>query len=64
MKMQKKLNMKYAKSTKGTHVCIAPEVDGWDIIPSIYITRGALPSEAAKTLVSVVGAQFTIEYSE
>ena len=54
--MKKTIKMEWSKSTKGTHVYANNESD--TPVPTIYIKKNALPSEAPKKIT------LTIEYDE
>lgn len=51
------VKMQFSKSTKGTHVYTAID-GGEDVIPTIYIKRGALPKVAPQSIT------ITIEVNE
>jgi len=54
--MKKTIQMEWSKSTKGTHVYANNESD--TPVPTIYIKKSALPSEAPKKIT------LTIEFDE
>ena len=54
--MKKTIKMEWSKSTKGTHVYASNEPD--TPVPTIYIKKSGLPSEAPKSIT------LTVEYDE
>lgn len=50
MSNKAEVTMTLTRSTKGTHVYDASNEEGKAIVPTVYVKKDALPSDAPKTI--------------